>query len=248
MELSTDDKQFLKTYNADEFEHPSVTADILIFTLNDKNNLQLLLIKRKKPPYKNCWAIPGGFLEIPKKETLFETARRELKEETGVDTYSLFELGSYSAVNRDPRTRVISIAYLALLNGQAAWGTLQAGDDAKEAVYYEVVYQNGQLLFNGEELDLAFDHAQIIRDGIKSLRERLTYTDIAFSMVNEEFTLFDLQKVYEAILGIKLNKSNFRRSFMNRYMKTGRAEETGKFSKKYQHPAKLYRLVETKGD
>lgn len=228
--LGKEDEQFLKTYNADKYEHPSVTVDMLIFTVED-NKLKLMLIKRKNSPYKDHWAIPGGFVNID--ESVKTAAERELQEETNMSAF-LEEFGVFGEVNRDPRTRVISIGYLALIpNWQ--FSKMYAGDDAKEVEIFEVTYNN-KLQFN-KSIELAFDHDYIIRTGIEKLREKLQYTDIAFKLLGEEFTLFDLQKVYEAILGYPLSKSNFRRSIRSKF----KLVDTGKVSKKYQRPAKIYR-------
>ena len=230
--LSNEDKEFLKTYNADKYKHPSVTVDMLIFTVVD-GTLCLMLIERKNSPYKNCWALPGGFVNID--ESIKTAALRELKEETNVNAIGYLEqLGAYGEVERDPRTRVISIAYIALIPSKNITKEMRGGDDAKVARLFNIN--------NIFEMALAFDHAQIIKDGMQALKNRLLYTDIAFNLVEKEFTLFDLQKVYEAILGKELNKGNFRRTFIRNYVNTGKAEYTGNVSNKYQRPAKLYRL------
>lgn len=230
--LSNEDKEFLKTYNADKYKHPSVTVDMLIFTVVD-GTLCLMLIERKNSPYKNCWALPGGFVNID--ESIKTAALRELKEETNVNAIGYLEqLGAYGEVERDPRTRVISIAYIALIPATHITKEMRGGDDAKVARLFNIN--------NIFEMALAFDHAQIIKDGIQALKNRLLYTDIAFNLVGTEFTLFDLQKVHEAILGKELNKGNFRRVFIRDYVNTGKAEYTGNVSNKYQRPAKLYRL------
>ena len=230
--LTEEDKEFLKTYNADEYKHPSVTVDMLIFTVVD-GTLCLMLIERKNPPYKDCWALPGGFVNID--ESIKTAALRELKEETNVNAIGYLEqLGAYGEVGRDPRTRVISIAYMALIPSVNITREMRGGDDAKVARLFNIN--------NIFEMNLAFDHAQIIKDGIQALKDRLLYTDIAFNLVGSEFTILDLQKVHEAILGHEIHKGNFRRSFEKNYLTTGKAEETGNYSRKYQRPAKLYRL------
>lgn len=239
--LSEEDKTFLKTYNADEYEHPSVTVDMLIFTITDKGQLQLMLIQRKNPPYKDCWAIPGGFVNID--ESVKTAAIRELQEETNVTQYNLHQFGVYGEVNRDPRTRVISIAYIAMVNHIELGNTMLHGDDAKAVKLYDISYKDNQLLFNNKELDLAFDHDKIIKDGLEYLRKTINYTDIVLDFLSYKFTLFDAQKVYEIILGKSLNKGNFRRSFINNFVKTGKVEELEEYSHRYQRPAKLYRRV-----
>lgn len=248
--LSQEDEDFLKTYKASDYERPSVTVDMLVFTVYE-GKLQLMLIKRKNPPYKDKWAIPGGFLNMD--ESLMQAALRELKEETNMTAY-LQQFETFGEVNRDPRTRVISVGYLALVHPETFW-EMCAGDDAKETGLFDVKLSSVSKVFDClsnerkgtlNTLDLAFDHAYIIRQGIRNLQTQLRHNTslIAFKLVNQEFTIYDLQKVYEAVLGEKVTKPNFRRSFERDYVKTGVVEFTGKYSNKYPHPAKLYRLKE----
>ena len=249
--LSNEDKEFLKTYNVKEYERPSVTVDMLIFTV-DEGKLKLMLIQRKHPPYKNKWAIPGGFVNID--ESILDAAKRELKEETGMSAY-LQQFETFGDVGRDPRTRVISVAYLALVPPQNFKHCMKAGDDAKKAKLFDVeLLENSSVIkkFTNIEVgniypkDLAFDHAHVIQQGLRNLQTQLKYNTsrIAFTLVNDEFTMYDFQQVYEAILGVKLLKANFRRSFERDYVKTGIVKLTGKYCNKYPHPAKLYTLKE----
>jgi 8-oxo-dGTP diphosphatase len=221
--LSNEDKEFLKTYKADDYQHPSVTVDMLIFTVVE-DKLKLMLIKRKNPPYKDKWAIPGGFVEI--NESVDAAAVRELKEETGIKCY-MEQFGVFGDVDRDPRTRVISIAYFALVPFECL-KKIKAGDDAKEVKLFDI----------RELPELAFDHYKIIMTGWNRLREKLEYTKIAFDLLPEEFTIQDIQKVYESILGYSLDKANFRRMVKSKF----ELEDTGKVQKKYQRPAKIWRL------
>lgn len=233
MELSQEDKEFLKTYKVGDYERPSVTVDMLVFTVVDKD-LKLMLIKRKNPPYRNCWAIPGGFVNMD--EDIKTAAERELKEETNMDAY-LEQFGVFGQPNRDPRTRVISIVYLALVPEVNFTYNMLAGDDAKEAKLFTVKYGN-KLEFD-EDINLAFDHENIIKEGIEALRLRLQYSDIAFHLVDKnKFTFLDLQNVYEAITGKPFVKSNFRTMIKRSY----NLVETGELSRKYQRPAKYYKL------
>ena len=239
-----EEQEFLKNYDVSKYERPSVTVDMLLFTV-EEDTLKLMLIKRKKPPYKDCWAIPGGFVNM--NESVEQAAKRELMEETGVSSH-LEQFGIYSAPNRDPRTRVISIAYIALTPWYI-FSQMQAGDDAKEVALFDVILFPDS--FKIKELrnthkgiikkeNLAFDHAQIIEDGIKYIQKRLNQESyqIVFNLVNDKFTLFDLQKVYEAILGKKLTKSNFRKNVLTSF----NLKDTGEVSRKYQRPAKLYKI------
>lgn len=245
MELTQEDTEFLKTYSAGDYERPSVTVDMLLFTVSN-GKLQLMLIKRKAPPYKNGWAIPGGFLNM--NESILQAAERELKEETNMSAY-LHQFGVFGEVGRDPRTRVISIAYLALVKPEEFIYYMQAGDDAKEVKLFDVILNKGKIQkFKHPTIeltlnDLAFDHANIIQQGLMALQHQIKYSDIAFNLVDDKFTMYDFQQVYEAILDEKMTKPNFRRSFTNNYIKTGVVIELNEVSKKYQRPAKLYRRV-----
>jgi 8-oxo-dGTP diphosphatase len=172
-----------------------VAVDIVIFTIQ-AGTLNVLLVKRRIPPFKDQLAIPGGFV-LPD-ENLDEAALRELQEETGVSKVYLEQLYSFGAPRRDPRGRVISIAYFALVSPSHQ---LQAGTDASEASWWPV---------HGVP-SLAFDHKDILTYAIERLRNKLEYTTVGFQLLPAKFTLGELQVVYEAILDKKLDKRNFRR-------------------------------------
>ena len=172
-----------------------VAVDIVIFTIQE-GALKVLLVKRLIPPFKGQLAIPGGFV-LPD-EDLDEAALRELREETGVTDVYLEQLCSFGDPNRDPRGRIISIAYFALIS---AGHQLKAGTDASEASWWPV----------HQFPSLAFDHAQILAYAIERLRNKLEYTTVGFQLLPSKFTLGELQAVYEAILEKKLDKRNFRR-------------------------------------
>ncbi len=239
--------EFLQQYRPGAYERPSVTVDILLFTVDSKlNNLKLLLIKRGDHPYMNCWALPGGFVGM--EESAFIAANRELKEETGLEGIYLEQVYTYSQPNRDPRMRVINIAYIALIPMTEA----VAGDDATEAEWFNVTMDDNKLLLINEEKavtieyllknktfesgmityenavpelcskeKLAFDHNLIILDGISRIRNKADYTDVVFNLMGENFTLPDLQIVYEIILGQNLYKKNFRDKIKDKVIKTG---------------------------
>lgn len=180
------EEEYLKTYNPNKYEKPSVTTDILIFTVNENHELELLLIKRGGHPYKGKWAIPGGFVNMT--ESLDDGAKRELKEETGLSgDYHLEQLYTFGGVNRDPRMRVISVAYMALIPKAALLP--RAGDDAAEAMFFRVSINDRELQLVGENKklltakDLAFDHEEIIRTAWKRLAGKLDYTDLAFEFL-----------------------------------------------------------------
>jgi len=173
-----------------------VTVDIVIFTLREAS-LQVLLVKRGVPPFAGQHAIPGGFLR--EGESLEEAALRELYEETGVRTVYLEQLYTFGDPGRDPRGRVITVAYYALVSSDKL--TLVAGADAADAQWFRV---------DGAP-PLAFDHKGILDYAVERLRNKLEYTTVGFQLLPEKFTLGELQAVYEAILGRKLDKRNFRR-------------------------------------
>ncbi|MEQ8168054.1 MAG: NUDIX domain-containing protein [Candidatus Eremiobacterota bacterium] len=214
----------IKDYDPSKYERPSVTVDIVIFTITD-NDLKVLLIKRKGPPYQNFWAIPGGFVKID--ESLEEAAFRELKEETGVSDVYLEQLYTFGDPGRDPRTRVITVAYFALINSEKL--ELYASTDAEEVRWYST-----------KELpSLAFDHSKIMDYAITRLRYKLEYTSAGFQLLPEEFTLSELQRVYEVILDKTLDKRNFRKKILSLNI----LEDTGKKIMKTLHrPARLYRF------
>jgi len=205
--MPEDLKDDLSNYDENRYKKPSVTVDIAICTIIG-GILKVLLIKRKYPPYRDCWAIPGGFLEVDKKETLEETAMRELREETNLHDIYLEQLKTYGDPERDPRTRVITVAYFALIPWEAFQEQkITADSDAKEAQW-----------FSFRELpELAFDHKEILSDLLSRLRGKILYSPIAFALVPERFTWSRLQSVYESVLGKKMITANFRRKIMASY-------------------------------
>lgn len=242
------EKEYLESYNPDVYEKPSVTADILVFTLNKDCELELLLIKRGRHPYKGKWAIPGGFVGM--KESVDEAAKRELAEETGVNQGYLEQLYTFGAVDRDPRMRVISVAYLALIPRKTL--DFHAGDDAQEAKLFKVNMENWELTLKSEDgtrifsEDLAFDHGEIILMGLKRLSGKLDYTDIAFELLQDKecFTIRELKLIYDAIKGVKSDTGNFRRMFKSRYVDEGKAVDLNKSSGELSfRKAKCYRYI-----
>jgi 8-oxo-dGTP diphosphatase len=200
-----------------------VTVDIVIFTIQE-GVLKVLLIKRAIPPFLGQCAIPGGF--VHEDEDLDQAALRELQEESGVTDVYLEQLYSFGNPNRDPRGRVITVAYFALISPDRK---LMAGSDAAAAAWYPI-----------DQLPpLAFDHATILNYALQRLRNKLEYTTVGFQLLPEKFTLTELQAVYEAILGKKLDKRNFRRKMsLLRILKPLREHRRGG-----QRPAQLYRFV-----
>ena len=227
-ETNMKEKEFLKSYDPNKYQRPSVTTDVIVLTTSENYRfLRILLIKRKNFPFKDCWAIPGGFVNID--EELEAAAKRELKEETGLSPSYIEQLYTFGGVDRDPRTRVISVSYLALLNFNKV-EEVCADDDAAEAEWFTVSMagEKGELytlvsLKTNEQLkpsDLAFDHGEIIKLAIQRIKGKLEYTDIGFNLLPEKFTQGQAQRVYEAILGHPIHPSNFRRSIADMIEKT----------------------------
>lgn len=281
------EEQFLATYDASKFERPSVTVDMLIFTVTDEEKknyrklpekvLRLLMIKRGDHPYIGQWALPGGFVKMD--ESLDEAALRELKEETNIDDIYMEQLYTWGDVTRDPRTRVISASYMSLVDSSTL--DIKASDDADDAKWFTVscklyqeqktVTEKGYILQRLFKLSLsndednlsaivkiiktvegkvtkverevvesngiAFDHVKIIEYGIERLRSKIEYTDIAFNLMPELFTLTELQQVYEVILDMELLKANFRRKTADMVI------ETNEYTRDAGHrPSKLFRF------
>jgi len=210
-------------YDATKYERPSVTADVVIFTLRNQD-LQVLLIKRAHWPYEDYWAIPGGFAQMD--ESLEETALRELREETGVTDVYLEQLYTFGDPGRDPRTRVITVAYIAVAPADQI--EPRAGSDAAEARWWPMYALPSKL---------AFDHADILDYALTRLRYKLEYTAVGFQFLPEEFTLPELQAAYEIVLGEKLDKANFRKKLSRGNV----VEPTGRYRQTTGRPAELYR-------
>ncbi|MDB5080218.1 MAG: hydrolase [Chloroflexi bacterium] len=211
-QLQAADYEYLATYQPSNYERPSVTVDIVILTVSDQD-LKVLLVKRNVPPYQGLWAVPGGFVGM--QESLDKAARRELLEETGVANVYLEQLYTFGEPGRDPRTRVITVAYFALVEASQV-KTLRAGSDAGEVAWWSIY----------KLPELAFDHGQILDYTLQRLRGKLGYSNIAFQLLPEKFTLTELQRVYEVILGEKLDKRNFRKGLSIREL--NRSSESSK--------------------
>jgi 8-oxo-dGTP diphosphatase len=230
MATKTRDESSPPGYDPSQFPPFAVTVDIVILTMTG-GTLNVLLVRRGEAPYAGMWAIPGGFKRP--NETLDEAARRELVEETGVDVPSLLtQFGAYGDPGRDPRMNVVTVGYLAVLRDV---GAIQAGTDAADAALTPI----SQVL--NEDLGLAFDHLQIVRDAIERVRVELEVSGIATAFVGTTFTMAELRTVYEAIWGIQLDAANFRRSIVAEdgwVIPTGRRARPGPAGGR---PAELYR-------
>lgn len=201
----------------------AVTVDIVLFTLRERD-LHVLLVQRNNPPFVGRWAIPGGFVE--EDEPLEAAARRELEEETGLQNVYLEQLYTFGDPHRDPRGRVISVAYFALVRGDQQ--DLKVSDESNDVSW-----------FNVQGLPpLAFDHDHIVRFALDRLRSKLEYTTLAFQMLPKVFTLPELQQTYEQILGEQLDRGNFYRKIKESDV----IEPVGRQREGKGRPAALYRF------
>jgi len=206
------------------YPHPAVTTDVVIFSIHDAR-LEVLLIRRRSDPYGDCWALPGGFVDI--EEELDSAAIRELKEETGLEGVYLEQLYTFGRPDRDPRERVITVAYYALVPPDHA--ALRAGSDARETGWFAIDTLPA----------LAFDHADIVALAHRRLVSKLEYSTIALQFMPLRFTLSQLQAVYEIISGQVLDKRNFRK----RVLALGCLEATQDYQRQGNHrPARLYKV------
>lgn len=202
---SPEEAEFLANYDPSRWPSVAVAVDIVLFTIRN-GRLSVLLIERGDFPYKQSWALPGGFVED---EDLDEAALRELEEETGMSDFPhhLEQLRTYGTPGRDPRTRVMSCAYVGFMPDLPS---PVAGSDAAAARFWAVEDLNA-----ADGPALAFDHARIIADGLERARAKLEYTPLATSFTEEPFTLAELRRVYEAVWGTELHAGNFRRKVLS---------------------------------
>ncbi len=219
----------MKKENIHKFEKPSVTVDIVIFTIKN-NDLKILLVKRNMPPFKNKWALPGGFVRI--KEDLQEAAKRELEEETGVKDVYLEQLYTFGNPKRDPRGRVITIAYMALINSKNI--KLKATTDVSDARWFSVK----------EIPELAFDHHKILNYSLKRLKWKFEYTTVAFSLLPKKFTISQIRKIYEIVFNKKFDKRNFAKKILSLDI----LEEEGINRNVSHRPPMLYSLKKDIGE
>jgi 8-oxo-dGTP diphosphatase len=211
-----------------KYPRPALSVDCVVFGLDDKDILKVLLICRNKDPFLNEWALPGGFVSPERDESIEDAARRELKEETGVDNIFLEQLYTFGSKNRDPRDWVASVAYYALIN--LGEHPIQAATDADEAAWFPITDLPNPL---------AFDHQKIVDTAIARLRNNIRYKPIGFELLPKKFTLPQLLKLYETVLGQSLDKRNFIRKFN----KMNLLVDLNESQKSVAHrPAKLYQF------
>jgi 8-oxo-dGTP diphosphatase len=182
-----------------EYPRPALTVDAVVFGL-DEEDLKVLLIRRDLEPFRGKWALPGGFVRV--EETLEDAVRRELEEETGIAQLFLEQLYTFSAVDRDPRERVVTVAYFALV--KLSDHRIRAATDARDAAWFTVSEARG----------LAFDHDRILATALERLKGKVRYQPIGFELLPAEFTLSQLQRLYETILETPLDKRNFRKKIL----------------------------------
>lgn len=238
VENNQSEHEFLAKYDVSKYERPSVTADVVIFTVRD-NDLKVLLVQRRDYPYKDMWAIPGGFINM--QESLETAARRELEEETGVKDVYMEQLYTFGDPERDPRTRVITVAYFALVDAHQV-RYVKAGSDARAAEWFSMY----------DLPPLAFDHAKILDYALTRLRYKLEYTNVAFQLLPDLFTLTELQRIYEIVFNRPLDKRNFRKKLPIRELdrqpdpdRVYMIEETDQFKMEGSHrPARLHRFID----
>ena len=211
-----------------EYARPSVTVDCVVFGLDlDAEDLKILLIQRSGKPFAGMWALPGGFVDMD--ETLEQAAKRELQEETGIGRLYLEQLYTFGDPGRDPRDRVITVAYYALV--KLTDHTIKADTDASDVAWFGV----------SDLPRLAFDHAKIVSVALNRLKGKVRYQPIGFELLPAKFTLSQLQRMYEVILERRLDKRNFRKKILG----MGLLVETSEIQKDVAHrAARLYRFDE----
>jgi 8-oxo-dGTP diphosphatase len=229
-----DEQAFLRAYAASSFEKPSVTVDIVILTVHN-GSLKVLLVKRLEHPFKDSWSLPGGFVGI--NESLDEAATRILEQKGQLKGVFLEQLYTFGSVKRDPRMRIISVSYYALVEFEQIkestnLGLFQVSFDEKKNIV--TIKDNAKTTHA-----LAFDHAEILATAIKRIRGKLEYAPLGFELLPERFTLRQLQEIHETILDKRLNKDSFRR----KVLASGMIKATGELERgKDFRPAELYEL------
>ncbi|MER3553538.1 MAG: NUDIX hydrolase [Meiothermus sp.] len=215
---SKEERKLLQTYGASQFERSSVTVDVVILTLRE-GRLEVLLVKRAEHPFKGFWSLPGGFVGM--KESLDAAAARVLRDKGGLEGVFLEQLYTFGNPERDPRMRILSVAYYALVEA----GKIR--NLAQDSAFFEI----------GKVPELAFDHAEILEMALSRIRGKLEYVPIGFELLPERFSLRQLQEVHETILGRRLNKDSFRRKMLTSGLlrSTGELETGTDF-----RPAELY--------
>ena len=221
---SVTEEAFLKNYDPSLYERPSIAVDVLVFTTR-KTSLQLLLVRREEMPFQGRWSLPGTFIRM--EETCEQAAERALLAKTGAERIFLEQLYTFSALDRDPRMRIISVAYLAMVpRGKLSF---QEGKEKGKALLFEIVREEEGLCLRAGDLvlqasDLAFDHGNIVRTALERMAGKIEYTDIGYEFLEDKdrFTLSELRNIYDAVTGRTYDIGNFRRFIKNRYIVPGK--------------------------
>jgi 8-oxo-dGTP diphosphatase len=219
-----------------EFPRPAIAVDCVVFGL-DEQDLKVMAIQRGIPPFENQWALPGGFVRLD--ESLETAALRELKEETGIEQVFLEQLYTFGDLERDPRDRVVTVAYYALINLRNHH--IQAATDAKDATWFPV----------SNPPKLAFDHNKILTVALARLKGKVRYEPIGFELLPQKFTLSQLQKLYETILEQPLDKRNFRKKILGMQLLVEldevQSEVRHRAARLYQFDEQKYLQLKNKG-
>lgn len=229
--MNKEEKIFLKNYDDSIYKKISIATDVILFSVSnkktdnyrktDEKKFSVLLVKRNEYPYKNCWSLPGGF--VKPNETLEDSVENILRNKTNLTGIYAEQLYTFSNIERDPRTRVISVAYMALVDK-----TKLSTKILDNAEWFDICFDGNKTVLSNETESftlegnnvLAFDHSTIIMTGIERLRNKVFYTDIVFQMMPECFSLPELQMTYECIIGKKLIPAAFRRTIASKIEKT----------------------------
>lgn len=231
----TSEAEFLNDYAPERFDRPSVAVDVALLTVTD-GDLHVLVIQRDQHPHLGSWQLPGGFVHAD--ESLDDAAARVLAQKAGMTEVYTEQLYTFGDVGRDPRTRVITVAYYALVEPDRLASTGEGRLARIEVPWQGETGGPVALHHEGEVLDPAFDHDHIVGMVVRRLRGKLNYTPVGYELLPAEFTLFDLQRIHEAILGVAVNKDSFRR----RMLASGELVATGRRQTDVGHrPAALYR-------
>jgi 8-oxo-dGTP diphosphatase len=243
-EGAASEAEFLAGYDPSAFERPSLTVDVVLLSAHD-GALFTLVLRREEHPHKGRWALPGGFVRMT--ESLDAAAARVLAQKGGLKEVFLEQLYTFGAPERDPRTRVVTVGYVALVDRRRFDAATSRTSGEKLGVARVDVGWAGEtggpvdlIGTDGARLATAFDHADVVGMAVKRLRGKLDYTPIGFQLLPERFTLLELQRVHETVLGRPLNKDSFRR----RMLASGDLSATGEAQKDVEHrPAELYRFA-----
>lgn len=232
-----EERAFLDAYSAAAFDRLSLTVDVALLTV-DAGCVRVLLVRRSEHPAKGMWSLPGGFVRID--ESLEDAASRVVREKAGLESVFIEQLYTFGSVGRDPRTRVVSVSYYALVDAERLCGAMGPGSPGRSMAKVE---EPVRVLLDGipDPVTLAFDHADILTTAIGRVRGKLDYCPIGFQLLPPTFTLRQLQDIHEVLLGRRLNKDAFRR----RMLASGQLAPTGQREEEVGHrPAELYRFTE----